>query len=41
MILDQNFFYDNIVRHGGNLPPMILDLVLSRFPVTSSHLPVI
>ncbi|GAX82563.1 hypothetical protein CEUSTIGMA_g9989.t1 [Chlamydomonas eustigma] len=33
----QNLKLDNIVRHGGDLVPLFLDLMASRHPVSSSH----
>ena len=35
----QNMYYDNIIRHGGNVPLLLLDIALSRKPIHSSHLP--
>ena len=35
----QNMYYDNIIRHGGNVPLLLLDIAVSRKPIHSSHLP--
>ena len=36
----QNLYLDNVIRHGGNVPLLLADLLASRMPITSNHLPV-
>ena len=36
----QNLYLDNVIRHGGNVPLLLADLLVSRMPITSNHLPV-